>query len=255
MCIRSIGAGLTVSIAVAFGATATATAADVKVSSARLGVTVLRELASQFERDTGHHLTITEIYGPEFMKRLSAGDSLDTDVVILRYDLIDALINAGKLRRATRTDLFKTGEGVEVRAGASKPDISTVERFRQALLDAKSIAYLANGLETPYLDRLMDQLGITNQIKAKLIRPEQDLVSIMTAKGEVELGIAITTQIMTTPGVELAGPLPPEIQCYFNFAGAVSTNSNQPDEAMSLLQFLTGPAAIPVIHAQGMEPG
>jgi molybdate transport system substrate-binding protein len=101
----------------------------------------------------------------------------------------------------------------------------------------------------------MERLGIANQIEGKLIRPEEDLVSIMTAKGEVELGIAITTQIRTTPGVELAGPLPPEIQSYFSFAGAVTTNSNQPEEAGRLLQFLTGPAAIPVVHAQGMEPG
>jgi len=250
MCIRSIGAGLALSVAVAFGAAA----ADIKVSSARLGVTVLRELASQFERDTGNHLIVTEIYGPEFMKRLSAGDPLGADIVILRYHLIDTLIATGKLRGATRTDLFKSGEGVEVRAGAPKPDISTVDRFRRTLLDAKSIGYLANGLDTPYLDRLMERLGIADQIKAKLIRPEQNLVSIMTAKGEIELGIAITTQIMTTPGVELVGPLPPEIQSYFSFAGAVSANYTQLDEASRLLRFLTDPAAIPVLHAQGMEP-
>jgi molybdate transport system substrate-binding protein len=252
---RPIVAGLALASVAAFGPAMTAAAADIKVSSARLGVTVLRELAPQFERNTGHHLIVTEIYGPPFMKRLSAGTPLDADVVILRYDLIDALINSGRLRAGTRTDLFKTELGVEVRAGAPKPDISTVDGFRRALLDANSIAYLGNGLDTPYLDGLMQRLGIADQIKEKLIRPEQDLVSIMTAKGEVELGISIITQIMTTRGVALVGPLPPEIQAYFTFAGAVSISSELPDEAKRLLQFLTGPAAISVIHAQGMEPG
>jgi molybdate transport system substrate-binding protein len=87
--------------------------------------------------------------------------------------------------------------------------------------------------------------------------PETDAVSAMTAKGEgeVELGIAITTQIVTTPGVELAGPFPPEIQRYYVFAGAVSATSQAPDAAIGLLKFLKSPAAIPVIRAQGMEPG
>ena len=255
MFIRQIVIGLILGLVASTSPAITAGAADIKVSSARLGITVLRELASQFEHSTGHHLIVTEIYGPSFMKQLSAGDPLDADIVILRYDLIDALINSGKLRGTTRTDLFKTGLGVEVRVGAPQPDISTVDGFRRALLNASSIAYLGNGLETPYVDGLMQRLGIADQIKGKLVRPEEDLVSIMTAQGEVELGISIITQIVTTEGVALVGPLPPEIQTYFAFAGAVSTSSKLSNEAEGLLQFLTGPAAIPVIHVQGMEPG
>ena len=252
---RPMVVGLVLGLVASGGPAVTAAAADIKVSSARLGITVLRELASQFERNTGQHLIVTEIYGPPFMKQLSAGNPLDADVVILRYDLIDTLINSGKLREATRTDLFKTGLGVEVRAGAPRPDISTVDAFRRALLNASSIAYLGNGLESSYLNGLMQQLGIADQIQGKLIRPEQDLVSIMTAKGDVELGISIITQIMTTEGVALVGPLPPELQTSFTFSGAVSTASKVSKEGEGLLQFLAGPAAIQVIRAQGMEPG
>jgi molybdate transport system substrate-binding protein len=117
-----------------------------------------------------------------------------------------------------------------------------------------SVAYLGNGLETSYLDALLQRLGIADNLNAKLIRPEHDVVSILTAKGDVELGIAIITQIVTTEGVELVGPLPPEIQAHFRFAGAVSTTSKVPEEAERLMKFLTGPAATPVIRSQGMEP-
>jgi molybdate transport system substrate-binding protein len=172
-----------------------------------------------------------------------------------RYDYVDALIRAGRLRADARMDLVKTGIGIEVKAGAPKPDVSTVAAFKQALLKAKSIAYLQNGIESAYLGELLRELGIADAIAPKLILPEADAVSTMTAKGEVELGLSITTQILTTPGVELVGPFPAEIQRYYAFAGAVSTTSHSPDAATALLKFLKGPAAIPVIRAQGMEPG
>jgi molybdate transport system substrate-binding protein len=232
-----------------------ANAAEIKVLTARLGATVLREIGPQFEHETGHRLTVTEIYGPEFIKRINAGEPFDADVLILRFDLIDTLIKEGRLLAETRTDLMRTGLGVEVRAGAPRPDISSVEAFKRALLGAKSIAYLRNGLESPYLDGLLERLGIAEAVKAKLTRPDSDIVSALTAKGEVELGIAITTQIMTTPGVELVGPLPPEIQSSYAFSGAVSATAKAPDAAKELIKFLTGPAAIPVIRSQGMEPG
>jgi molybdate transport system substrate-binding protein len=230
-------------------------AADVKVWTARLIATVLQEVGAQFEHQTGHRLDVTEIFGPQLINRLKAGEPFDTDVLILRYDFVDALIKDGKLRADTRTDLVKTGIGVEVRAGAPKPDVTTVEAFKQALLKAKSIAYLKNGIESAYLGELLRQLGIADAVRPKLILPETDAVSTLTANGEVELGIAITTQIVTTPGVKLAGEFPPEIQRYYVFAGAVSAASQSPEAAMALLKFLQSPALLPVIRAQGMEPG
>jgi molybdate transport system substrate-binding protein len=230
-------------------------AADVKVWTARLIATVLHEVGSQFEHQTGHRLEVSEIFGPELLNRLRAGAAFDTDVLILRYDFVDALIKDGRLRADTRTDLVKTGIGVEVRAGAPKPDVSTVEAFKQALLKAKSVAYLNNGIESAYLGDLLRQLGIADAVKPKLILPETDAVSTLTANDEVELGIAITTQIVTTPGVELAGEFPPEIQRYYVFAGAVSAHSQSLEAAVALLKFLKSPALLPVIRAQGMEPG
>jgi molybdate transport system substrate-binding protein len=179
----------------------------------------------------------------------------DTDVLILRPDYLDAFIKDGKLVAETRTNIVQTGVGVEVRAGAPRPDISSAEAFKRALLNAKSIAYLKNGLESSYIDDLLEKLGIAEAVKFKLTRPETDIVSTLTANGEVELGIAITTQIVTTPGVQLVGPLPPELQRYYAFPGAVSASSKVPDAAMALIKFLKGPTAIRVIRSQGMEPG
>jgi len=101
---------------------------------------------------------------------------------------------------------------------------------------------------------LLERLGIADALASKVTRPETDIVSELVAKGEVELGMVVITQILTTPGVELVGPLPPEIQSYVTFVAGVGVNSKAPDAATQLIEFLTGPVAIPVIRAQGMEP-
>jgi molybdate transport system substrate-binding protein len=102
---------------------------------------------------------------------------------------------------------------------------------------------------------LVERLGIADAIKSKVIIPDTDIVSELVAKGEIELGIAVITQILTTPGVELVAPLPPEIQYYIQFVAGVSANSKAPDAARALIKFLLGPTAVPVIKSQGMEPG
>jgi molybdate transport system substrate-binding protein len=239
----------------AFVCVINASAAEIKVSTARLIATVLHEVGREFERETGHHLKVTEIYGPQFVRSIREGEPFDADVVILQPRLIDALITDGKLVGTTRINLVQTGIGVEARAGAPKPDISSVEAFKRALLNAKSIAYLKSGVESAYLDELLGRLGIAEAVQSKLSRPETDSVSTLVAQGEIELGIAIITQIVTTPGVELVGPFPSELQRFYIFPGAVSTTSGVPDASMALLKFLKTPAAARVIRAQGMEPG
>ena len=228
-----------------------ANAAEIKVWTARALATVLAEIGPQFERTTGHNLNISTGLSTEFVRRANAGESFD--VMINGSGPGDSWIKDGKIIAATRTSIARSGIGVEVRAGARKPDISSVEAFKRALLEAKSIAYLRVGSGI-YLAGLLERLGIADAIKSKVTRPESDLVSELVAKGEVELGMVVITQILTTPGVELVGPLPPEIQSYVVFTAGVSANSRVPDAAKQLMKFLTGPTAIPVIKAQGMEP-
>jgi molybdate transport system substrate-binding protein len=234
-----------------FAQPGTAKSAEVHVWTARAIATVLAEIGPQFERTTGHHLNVYSGLPVDFDKRVEAGEPLD--VLISGSSPVDRWIQEGKLVATTRTDVARSGIGVEVRAGTRKPDISSVEAFKRALLDAKSIAYLRVGSGI-YLHGLLERLGIAEAIKSKVTRPESDIVSDLVAKGEVELGMVVITQILTTPGVELVGPLPPEIQSYVAFVAGVSANSRAPDAATQLIKFLTGPKAIHVIRAHGMEP-
>jgi len=245
----AVGFGLL--IALAHGTAALADELNVYVP--RAIATVLDSVGAQFQRQTGYKLVVISDVGAGLVRRIHAGEPFDLFAGTPAQ--IDGLIKEGKVVADTRTNLVRSGVGVEVRAGAPKPDISTVEAFKQMLLNAKSIAYLKEGASGLYLAGLLDRLGIADAIKSKVTRPESDIVSELVAKGEVEIGMVAITQILTTPGVQLVGPLPPEIQSYITFQGAISSDSRAADTARELLKFLTGPVAIPIIKSQGMEPG
>jgi molybdate transport system substrate-binding protein len=142
---------------------------------------------------------------------------------------------------------------MSVRAGAPKPDISTVEAFKRTLLGAKSIGYLKTGASGVYLAQLFERMGITQAIAGKVVRPDTDIVSEMVAKGEVELGLVVTTQILTTPGVELVGPIPSELQSYVEWDGIITVSSKSREATKALTDFLRTPKAAEVMKRQGME--
>ncbi len=226
----------------------TADAIEIKILTARALATVLDKIGHKFEQQSGHKLNVDSGFGPDFVRRIDAGEAFD--ILVCRQSIIDPLFKDGKLIAETRTKLVRSRIGVEVRAGSPKPDVGSVEAFKRALLKAKSIGYLKIG----GVPQLLDRLGLTEAVKAKVTMPDSDVVSELVAQGELELGIIAITQILTTPGVELAGPLPEEIQYFSVFAGGVSVNSKAPDAARDLINFLTGPTAWPVIKEQGMEP-
>lgn len=237
-----------ITLFVTFARVTAANSAEVTVFTARAIATVLDKTGAEFERTTGHKLNVISGFGPDFVRRINAGEPFD--VFVSLPPSIDGLITDGKLIAETRTILMRAGTGVEVRTGAPKPDISSVEAFKRTLIDAKSIGYL----KVAGVPQLVDRLGIADTIKSKVTMPDTDVVSELVAKGELGLGIVVITQILTTPGVELVGPLPPEIQFYTVFVAGVSANSMAPDAARDLIKFLKGPTAIPVIKSQGMEP-
>ncbi len=226
----------------------TADAIEIKILTARALATVLDKIGHKFEQQSGHKLNVDSGFGPDFVRRIDAGEAFD--ILVCRQSIIDPLFKDGKLIAETRTKLVRSRIGVEVRAGSPKPDVGSVEAFKRTLLRAKSIGYLKIG----GVPQLLDRLGLTEAVKAKVTMPDSDVVSELVAQGELELGIIAITQILTTPGVELAGPLPEEIQYFSVFAGGVSVNSKAPDAARDLINFLTGPTAWPVIKEQGMEP-
>ena len=234
------------------GGASTLQAAEIKVLSTRAIATVLEKVGPDFERTSGHRLHVTTDIAIRMVRRIQAGEPFDFLVAAPAH--IDALVREGRITADSRTDLTRSGIGVLVRAGAPKPDIRTVDAFTRALLDARSIAYLREGQSGVYVAGMLKRLGIADAIEAKVTRPDTDIVSELVASGQVELGMVVITQILTTPGVELVGPLPSELQSYVTFTAGVSSASGDPGAAMALMRFLTGPVALPVIRAQGMEP-
>ena len=227
-------------------------AAELKIFSSRAVATVLAEIGPKFQAASGHTLKVIVDLTPTLVTRVRTGEPVD--VIVALPALIDGLVQEGYALADTRTNLVHSGLGLEVRAGALKPDISSVDAFKRALLGLRSIGYL----KTPagrHLDREFSRLGIADDIRKKAVRPDTDIVSELVAKGEIEAGIVVITQIVTSPGVEMVAPLPDELQYYVSFVGAVSTQSKAQGAARDLLKFLTGPLSIPVIKSQGMAPG
>jgi molybdate transport system substrate-binding protein len=226
---------------------------ELRIFATRSIVTVLDKVGGEFELRTGRKLNVTTDIAARMVRRIEAGEPFDLLVAAPAH--IDALINEGKIVRDTRADLARSGIGVAVRAGVSKPNVSSVDAFKRALLRARSIAYLKEGQSGVYLAGVIERLGLTEAIRSKLTLPETDIVSELVSRGEVELGIVVITQILTTRGVTLAGPLPPDIQSYITFTAGVSANSKSMDAARELMAFLKSPAATRVMRSQGMEPG
>jgi molybdate transport system substrate-binding protein len=224
---------------------------EIKVWGPRAIATVLWEIGSQYELSTGHQLDVDSALADSYIKRSHCGERFDVFIGV--PSLVEELIQDGKIVADSRTMLVRSAIGVEVRAGASRPDVGSVEAFKVALLDAKSIAYLNVGGGV-HIAAMLERLGIASALESKVTRPDTDIVSDLVANGTVELGMVLTTQILTTSGVQFVGPLPAELQTDLVFVGGVSTETKSPDAARALLNFLGGPTAIPVIRLQGMEP-
>jgi molybdate transport system substrate-binding protein len=227
---------------------------EIKVLALQSPQIIINELAADFERRTGYKivqlLRLTDM--PIHIKqKTDAGEVFDAAFVVPA--VLDQLEKEGKIIGNSRTNFLRVPIGVAVRTGSAKPDINSVEALKRALLEAKSIAYLRAGTSGPYLQGLFERFGIAAEMQSKAKRTETDTVGELVAQGEAEIGVTAIATLIATPGVEIVGPLPPEIQSYVFFAGAVSTNTGVPDVARDLIKFLTGPTAIPVIRSKGME--
>jgi molybdate transport system substrate-binding protein len=247
----AIAAG--VSILALLGAGA-ADAAEIKVLVSNALKSTMEELAPQFEKATENKLVMTFGAAAELKTSIEKGAAVD--VAILTTAATDDLVKEGKLSAAGRADIARAGAGVAARKGAPKPDISTTEAFKHALLDAKSIAYVEAGATAPYIKSLFERLGIADQVKPKLKpQPTSNPAAKAVANGEAELGITQISEILPYAGAELVGPIPAEIQLYTVFPAAVAADTKAPDAAKALIKFLTAPAAIAVLKAKGLSPG
>jgi molybdate transport system substrate-binding protein len=230
-----------------------ADAAEIKVICSNAMKTTLEQLAPDFEKASGHKLTIT--FGATIPLKAGIEKGATFDLTMLGTEAIDDLIKDGKLAAATRTVLANSGAGVAVRKGAPKPDIATVDAFKNALLSAKSVAYVEQGGTGVYLKSLLARLGIAGDIQRKLkLLPPENPAAKAISNGEAEIGMTQISEILPYPGAELVGPFPKEIQLTSSFGAAVGANAAQPEGAGALIKFLKGPSAATVFKAKGLDP-
>jgi len=229
-------------------------AVEIHVLSAGAVQEAEKALAAEFEKETGYHVSFVFGVVGAIQDRLKAGER--ADVVVLSAPAIDAMASAHELIGNGGTPLAKVGIGVAVRDGAPKPDISTPEAFRTALLAAHSVVYAdpAKGASSGIqFQRILAQLGIADAVKAKANLQPGGYVVEVVARGEVELGVHNISEILPVKGVVLVGPLPPPLQSYTTYVAAVPVSDAAPGPALAFVKFLAAPTAAQHWKAAGFE--
>jgi molybdate transport system substrate-binding protein len=231
-----------------------ARAADIKLLTAGAMKSVVVALQPSFEQQTGHRLVIDTATAGALAKRISDGEAFD--VAIVTPAAIASLEKAGKIAAQSAADIAKVGIGVAVKAGAAKPDISTVEAFKAALVQAKSVAYIdpkAGGSSGIYFDTWLEKVGLADAVRAKAKLKQGGYVAELVVSGDAELAIHQISEILPVAGVTLVGPLPAEIQNYTTYTAGLGMSAADPVAGKALLDFLRSDAAKIVLKAKGME--
>lgn len=229
-----------------------ADAAAIKVLSSNSSRAVFDEVLPQFERTKGYKVFVSYDPAKIILERIERGES--ADLVILSDTTIGTLIKQGKIAAGSARTLARCGVGIAVRAGAPKPDIGSVEAFKRALLDAKSIAHTQSGASGMHFTGLIDRLGIAEQVKAKARTQPGGLVGELVARGEAEVAVQQIPELMAVPGIEIVGPLPAQLQLTTVVAAGVFVDAKEAQAAHALLEVLTSPSAARVFKAKGFEP-
>jgi len=213
----------------------------------------LELLVPGFERASGHRVRLGYGNSSTLPKRFEAGEPFD--VAFASALLIDRYIKEGKIGGGTRTDVARVAIGVGVKKGAPKPDISTADAFKRALLNAKSISHASEGPSGIYLQNLLKRLEIVAQVQPKL-RPVGGgpLVMRPVANGDVELGIITIPFIVLEPGADLVGALPHELQDYVVYTAGLSAVTKASDAASAFITYVTSPMAASVFKSHGLDP-
>jgi molybdate transport system substrate-binding protein len=233
-------------------------AAAIKVLSTTAMKMVFEEIAPGFEHSTGHRLVVE--LGPSLRieTRLDAGEV--ADVAIITHNGATDLAARGKVVTGSLVDVARSSIGVCVAKGAPRPDIASAESFKRAMLAAKSVALskpVGGGASGAHMAKVFERLGITEMMRAKShygAGGAAGLAGLVVRRGEAEIGIQQMSELMAVDGIDLVGPLPPELQSVTIFTAAIPTDASQPEVGRALIAFLTTPNVKRVIKAKGMEP-
>jgi molybdate transport system substrate-binding protein len=234
-----------------------AQAAEIKVMNSGGFAAAYLDLIPEFERATGN--TIKTAWGPSMGTapdaiplRLQRGEPVDV-IIMVGYALGD-LIKQGKVVADSRVDLARSKIGMAIRAGAPKPDISSVEAFKQALIAAKSIAYSDSASGAYVSTELFQRLGIADELRVKSREIKGERVGNVVARGEAEIGFQQISELLPIHGIDFVGPIPVELQKITVFSAGIAVSAKDPSAAKTLLEFLASPAAIAAIRKSGLEP-
>jgi len=226
-------------------------AAEITVLGGMGVVSGLHDLAPAFEKMTGHKVIVRFVQTADINQKINSG--APADIAALQPQQVDAFIKDGKMVAGTKTNFVQAGVGVAVKTGARRPDISTVEAFKTAMLKAKSIGYSRGGSGL-ISAQVMEKLGIADQLKAKTKFIDGIPVAEVVAKGEVEIGLQQINVILPVKGADYIGPLPKELRETVKFSAGVLTTSKQPEVAKAFLRFIASAEAAPLLRKSGMEP-
>jgi molybdate transport system substrate-binding protein len=230
-----------------------ARAAELKILAGGSMTASLNELGPQFERASGHKLTIFFDSTPNLIKAVTSGAPFDLGVVPV--DVFKDAAARARFASGPTTDIARVGYGVAVRAGAPKPDVSTSDALKATLLKAQSIAFLPESAAGAYVLRVFARLGIAEAMQAKTkVQTAPSEIAKAVARGDAELGVFLTN-VLIAPGVELAGAFPAELQQDLVFAAAVAADTKEAAAANAFIDFLHTPEAAAVLKAKGMTPG
>jgi molybdate transport system substrate-binding protein len=233
-------------------------AIDIKVLSTTAMKMVFEELSPAFERATGNRLDVT--LGPSLRLEKQIGEGEVADVAIVSASGVRDLVEQGRLVDGSAVEIAKSSIGVAVSKGAPKPDLSTAEGFKRAMLAAKSIACsrpVGGGQSGVHLAKVFADLGITEQMQAKAqygAGGAGGLAGLVLLRGEADIGIQQMAELMAVDGIDVVGPLPAEIQMITPFVAAIPTNAAYAAAGRAVIAFLTTPDAKRVIKARGLEP-
>jgi len=213
---------------------------------------VAEDLIPKFERETKHRVKVTYGLAALLAQRIEGGEAFD--VALLTPAAIDALVSRGTVAGDSRTAIARVGLALEGRAGTPKPDIGTVEAFKRTLLGARAIAYAKEGASGVAFAALVKELGIAKDLESKSrLTASGEEVSAAVLDGSAQFGVLPLSEILPVKGVQVAGIFPSAVQRYIVMVGGVNRASTHDAAARALIKYLTGPAALPVIKAKGME--
>jgi molybdate transport system substrate-binding protein len=224
----------------------------IKVLSTHAVFEVMGELSAPFERATGHRLSFAYDPASALKRQIEGGAAFD--VAIATKPVIGELTGAGKILADTCIDLGSSGLGVSVRAGAPKPDIATLKDFKRALIAAKSVVRSKEGASGPYFEKLLERLGIAEQMRGKIVLGPSGRIAVLVAKGEAEMAVQQISELLPVTGTQFVGPFPAELQLYTVFSAGIGSAAQDRAAAKAFIDFIAAPSAAPLFKAKGLEP-